>query len=260
MKGLTGLIVSGSTALKFFTRVEYGGDMDCYCHLPQAIAVGLWFLAHDFSFMPLGNQHDDFAADFVRICKLYDDESPPADTVEGADIGEYRLNNIASVWNFTRGRLTVQLMTTLCSPLTTIFSFHSTCVMNILTHSAAYCLFPKLTLERKESLLIDLTFPMTEVQAMAVHKYSRRGFDILQNAPTSSTCNPNSALTFLRPRFIGDRHSYKITFEKLAGGAIHDDFIEANSWGMAYLRRLNTITTADVPITSAVPYIAFTGD
>ncbi|KAJ3845634.1 hypothetical protein EV368DRAFT_6607, partial [Lentinula lateritia] len=200
----TGLIVSGSTALKFFTRVDYGGDMDCYCHLPQAITVGLWFIAHGLLYTPVGEQLNDFRADFSRICEHFDDESPAVDIPVQEDIREYKLNNIVSVWNFVRGPLKVQLMATMGSPLTTILSFHSTCVMNILTHDAAYCLFPKLTLEHRASLLIDLTLPMTEVQAAAVNKYSERGFEMMRSAPTSWTCDPKSALTFLRPRFIGD--------------------------------------------------------
>ncbi|KAJ4475399.1 hypothetical protein C8R41DRAFT_923619 [Lentinula lateritia] len=256
----TGLIVSGSTALRFFTRVEYGGDLDCYCHLPQAIESGLWFLAHDFLFTPTGDQLDDFAADFTRLCKLYDDETPLGGNAVEEDIRDYKLDNIASVWNFKRGSLIVQLMGTLSSPLTTILSFHSTCVMNILSHDAAYCLFPNLTLERRASLLINLTLPMTEVQATAVNKYSQRGFDILRNAPTSSTCNPNSAVTFLRPRFVGDRHCHKITFKNLTGNANQGNFIEANSWGMTYLRKFNSTTTIDIDIACATPYIAFTGD
>lgn len=132
--------------------------------------------------------------------------------------------------------------------------------MNILTHDAAYCLFPKLTLEHRASLLIDLTLPMTEVQAAAVNKYSERGFEMMPSAPTFWTCDPNSALTFLRPRFIGDRHCYKINFERLTEGTAQGSFIEANSWGMAYLRRFNSVTFTDVDIVSSIPYIAFTGD
>ncbi|KAJ3900395.1 hypothetical protein F5879DRAFT_809323, partial [Lentinula edodes] len=254
------LLVSGSTALKFFTQVDYGGDMDSYCHLPQAITVGLWFLAHGLLYTPVGEQLDDFSADFSRICKHYDDETSSVDVPVQEDMGEYNLNKIAAVWNFVRGSLSVQLMATRGSPLTTILSFHSTCVMNILTHNAAYCLFPELTLERRASLLIDLTLPMTEVQAAAVNKYSQRGFEMMPIAPTGWTCNPSSALTFLRPRFIGDRHCYKIDFENLTEDVAEDNFIEANSWGMAYLRRFNSITFADVDMVSSVPYIAYTGD
>ncbi|KAJ4477724.1 hypothetical protein C8J55DRAFT_430551, partial [Lentinula edodes] len=185
------LLVSGSTALKFFTRVDYGGDMDSYCHLPQAITVGSWFLAHGLLYIPVGEQLNHFSADFSRVCEHYDDETTPVDIPIQEDIREYKLNNIAVVWDFVRELLSVQLMATRGSPLTTILSFHSTCVMNILTHNAAYCLFPKLTLERRATL------PMTEVQAAAINKYSQRGFEIMSNVPTSWTCNPNSALTFL---------------------------------------------------------------
>ncbi|KAJ3887460.1 hypothetical protein GG344DRAFT_80710 [Lentinula edodes] len=208
----------------------------------------------------VSEQLNDFSADFSRICKHYDDETPPVDIPVQEDIREYKLKNIAAVWNFVRALLRVQLRATRSSPLTTTLSFHSTCVMNILTHDAAYCLFPKLTLEHRALLLIDLTLPMMEVQAAAVNKYSQRGFEIMSNAPTGWMCNPNSALTFLRPRFIGDHHCYKIDFENLSEGAAQGNFIKANSWGMAYLRRFNSVTFTDVDMVSSVPYIAYTGD
>ncbi|KAJ3932054.1 MAG: hypothetical protein NXY57DRAFT_1075724, partial [Lentinula lateritia] len=209
----TGLVVSGSTALKFFMHVDYGGDVDTYCHLQQANTVGLWYLAHDFVFEPVVGQLGDFTADFKKTCKLHEEELPEVMIPIDGDIREYKLNNIAAVWNFLRGSLKVQLIATIGSPLTTILSFHSTCVMNVLTHEAAYCLYPNLTLEHRATLLMSLTLPMTEVQAAAIEKYWQRGFEILTDVPTSWSCNPNSAVTFLCPRFIGDKHCYKIPFE-----------------------------------------------
>ncbi|KAJ4489698.1 hypothetical protein C8J55DRAFT_390463, partial [Lentinula edodes] len=187
-KATTGLIVSGSTALSFFTRVPYGGNLDTYCQLSQAQTVGQWYESHGFTFAPTDKQNPLFTTDY-----LLDD-----------DIREYRVKNIESVWNFIRGQHRVQLIATRGSPLETILSFHSTCVMNILTHRAAYCLFPQLTLEDKTTLLIDLVSPLTEIQTAAVRKYALRGFTIIHQAPTSMACNANSALTFLRPRRVGD--------------------------------------------------------
>ncbi|KAJ3845792.1 hypothetical protein EV368DRAFT_90088 [Lentinula lateritia] len=93
----------------------------------------------------------------------------------------------------------IQLIATRGSPLETILSFHSTCIMNLLTYRAACCLFPQLTLEEKMTLLIDLVSPLIEIQDTAVRKYGMRDFTILHQAPISMAYNANSALTFLRP-------------------------------------------------------------
>ncbi|KAJ3854697.1 hypothetical protein EV368DRAFT_13760, partial [Lentinula lateritia] len=188
----TGLLVSGSTALHFFTRTFYGGDLDTYCQLSFSKTAGHWYLTHGYSFAPAEGQMNDFNADVDRVNAAIEEEP------------FYKLNNIAAVWNFKQGSQQIQLIATHMSPLHTIFSFHSTCVMNVLTHNAAYCLFPQLTLERKTTLLVDLQCPLTEIQMNAVKKYIDRGFDILHQAPVSMTSHPLSALTFLHPRFIGD--------------------------------------------------------
>ncbi|KAH7872501.1 uncharacterized protein C8R40DRAFT_1020350, partial [Lentinula edodes] len=233
-KATTGLIVSGSTALSFFTRVAYGGDLDTYCQLSQAKIVGQWYESRGFIFAPTDKQDVLFHTDYERATFKAATTAANVITEVDDDIREYRLNNIESVWNFIRDKHRVQLIATRGSPLETILSFHSTCVMNILTHRAAYCLFPQLTLEEKTTLLIDLVSPLTEIQMAAVRKYALRGFTILHQAPTAMACNANSALTFLRPRRVGDKHCFKINFDHLGKGAPKPDYIEANTWGLAY--------------------------
>ncbi|KAJ3872333.1 hypothetical protein F5051DRAFT_294997, partial [Lentinula edodes] len=200
----TGLLVSGSTALHFFTRTFYGGDLDTYCQFSYSNTVGHWYLVHGYSFAPAEGQMNDFNADVNRVKAAIEEEPFVVAIPVETDIREYKLNNIAAVWNFKQGSQQIQLIATHMSPLHTIFSFHSTCVMNIFTHNAAYCLFPQLTLERKTTLLVDLEYPLTEIQMNAVKKYIDRGFDVLHQAPVSMTSHPLSALTFLHPRFIGD--------------------------------------------------------
>ncbi|KAJ4478724.1 hypothetical protein C8J55DRAFT_561071 [Lentinula edodes] len=133
--------------------------------------------------------------------------------------------------------------------------------MNIFTHRSAYCLFPHLTLEEKKTLLINIQLPLTEVQANALSKYERRGFKIVHQPPLCSVVNETSALTFLRPRFVGDSHCYKVPFEYVGKGEVRPDFVEANSWGIIYLRKFNTIYFGSINLPDPLPsYIAFRDD
>ncbi|KAJ4464241.1 hypothetical protein C8J55DRAFT_407604, partial [Lentinula edodes] len=179
LQGSTGLVVSGSTALGFFTRGHYAGDLDTYCQLLHSRVVGHWYQSHGYGYVPTDGQLDDLDADIDRVNAAIRADTPTIAVFEDTDIREYKLHNIAAVWNFQHGPRQIQLVATKYSPLKTILSFHSTCVMNVVTHRAAYCLYPKLTLESRATLLVDMEIPLTEVQAYAVDKYVRRGFSVL---------------------------------------------------------------------------------
>ncbi|KAJ3859084.1 hypothetical protein EV359DRAFT_51361, partial [Lentinula novae-zelandiae] len=161
-----GLLVSGSTALSFFNHCSYGGDLDTYCQFETSPMVGEWYLSHGFAFVPSFGQCNNYSADVERVRTLRQDTPQAVALLVDSDIQEYKLNNIAVVWNFRRRSLTTQLIATIGAPLETILSFHSTCIMNIFTHRSAYCLFPQLTLKEKKTLLINIQLPLTKVQAM----------------------------------------------------------------------------------------------
>ncbi|KAJ3916317.1 hypothetical protein F5877DRAFT_46870, partial [Lentinula edodes] len=261
LQGRCGLLVSGSTALGFFNHCSYAGDLDTYCQFEASFMAGEWFISHGFTFVPTFGQANDYNVDIGRVRKLRRDTPQAVALQVDSDIREYKLNNIAVVWNFKRRSLRVQLIATIGAPLETILSFHSTCVMNIFTHRSAYCLFPHLTLEEKKTLLINIQLPLTEVQANALSKYERRGFKIVHQPPLCSVVNETSALTFLRPRFVGDSHCYKVPFEYVGKGEVRPDFVEANSWGIIYLRKFNTIYFGSVNLPDPLPsYIAFRDD
>ncbi|KAJ4472851.1 hypothetical protein C8J55DRAFT_563092 [Lentinula edodes] len=261
LQGRCGLLVSGSTALSFFNHCSYAGDLDTYCQFERSMMVGEWFLSHGFAFAPSFGQANDYFVDVERVRTLRRDTPQAVALQVDSDIREYKLNNIAVVWNFKRRLLKAQLMATIGSPLETILSFHSTCVMNIFTHRSAYCLFPQLTLEEKKTMLINIQLPLTEVQANALSKYERRGFKIVHQPPLRSVVNEASSLTFLRPRFVGDSHCYKVPFEHVGKGEVKPDFVEANSWGITYLRKFNTMYFGSVDLPEPLPsYVAFKDD
>lgn len=117
--------MSGSTALHFFTRTFYGGDLDTYCQLSCSKTVGHWYLSHGYNFAPAEGQINDFNADVDRVNAAIEEEPFVVAIPVETDIREYKLNNIAAVWNFKHGSQHIQLIATHMSPLHTIFSFHS---------------------------------------------------------------------------------------------------------------------------------------
>ncbi|KAJ3897789.1 hypothetical protein F5879DRAFT_927562 [Lentinula edodes] len=76
LQGQSGLLVSGSTALSFFNHCSYGGDLDTYCQFESSPIVGKWVRTLQW--------------DTLQAVAL------PVDS----DIREYKLNNIAAVWNY----------------------------------------------------------------------------------------------------------------------------------------------------------------
>ncbi|KAH7873117.1 uncharacterized protein C8R40DRAFT_1050423, partial [Lentinula edodes] len=239
LQNSTALLVSGSTALQFFNRDNYNGDLDSYCHFRLCKPVAEWLIGRGYLFEPIGKQTSEFDQTFSEIS-------------DDADIQDYTFDTIAAVWNFIRGSSKIQLIGTRGSPLETIFSFHSTCVMNIFTHRAAYCLFQKLTLEDKAAMLIDLQAPLNFHDMCPIRKYENRGFDIIHRPTFQQACDPSSSISFLALRYIGDSHCCRIPFHDMDGDLSAVDTIESNSWDMAYTRKFNTIDFCSLNVPGAV--------
>jgi hypothetical protein len=66
----------------------------------------------------------------------------------------------------------VQLIVALESPLACIVSFHTSCVMNLISYECAYSLYPHATFEARRSLAFDPS------AAVALDKYAQRGWTI----------------------------------------------------------------------------------
>ncbi|KAJ3872441.1 hypothetical protein F5051DRAFT_339345, partial [Lentinula edodes] len=236
-----GLLVSGSIALEFFNREAYDGDLDAFCNVLYCKVAGEWLMSHGYLYQRKEGQAVEFIDSFS--------ETPITSTTIDADTEEYRFSTVTAVWDFVKNSSKIQLIATCGAPLECIFSFHSTCVMNVFTHRAAYCLFSKLTLEDKTTMLIDTQPPLTEREMYPIQKYKNRGFTIMHRPTFRLICDPSSSISVLTPRYIGDKHCYRIPFRQLYAGAPAVDFLELNSWTMAYVTNYNTIniTVLDIP-------------
>ncbi|KAJ3850137.1 hypothetical protein EV368DRAFT_84830 [Lentinula lateritia] len=209
----TGLLVTGSGVLGFFNHDDMLSDFDTFCNVDQSVCVGTWYLSHGFTFEPSRDQLPCFANEFVRTRELRRNQDHFFAIPFDEDIRDTVYDNVVQIWTFKRGRAEVRLVATDGIPLQGILSVHSTCLMNILTHRAAYCCFPKLTLEEQTTMLIDLCTPFTESQMKTVKDLELRGLSVLYS-PSGSV-------------YRGKRSPV-------------NDYVEANTWSLAYTRKLNT--------------------
>ncbi|TFK69977.1 hypothetical protein BDN72DRAFT_878138 [Pluteus cervinus] len=173
---VTGAIISGSTALQLFERMDYeGSDCDIYV---EDKAAAPWLLWLSFRY---------------RRTSI-NTEGPPE---------QYRGNAICAVHTFVRaiadGRpSTVQIITTHNSPLEGVFGFGLSCVMNFITHESAYSLSPYLTSQHRTlvtNIIHDPNIPLYQ-------KYLRRKFKFL--APPDDLCAHRET------RYIGDKKTFKV--------------------------------------------------
>ncbi|KAG9223952.1 hypothetical protein CCMSSC00406_0004432 [Pleurotus cornucopiae] len=175
-----GLVVSGSAALQFFTRVTYPeSDLDLYVEYARALEIGKW-LESEVGCTALNHQGE--AHPFYRTFSRYvtsdfnSDRLPslepcyttlpgdkgsavPADPAQsGADITEhYNFKGMRAVVSFLSpvSSRTIQLIICRHNIMEVILGFHSTVVMNLITASYAYSLYGEETLEKKLALPVD---------------------------------------------------------------------------------------------------------
>ncbi|TDL13253.1 hypothetical protein BD410DRAFT_847146 [Rickenella mellea] len=114
-----------------------------------------------------------------------DDEVEDEEDDEDEDaLADYCKKGIRGVFTFVSQRddlvvpLKVQMIVAEECPLDTILSFHSTIVMNLISHQAAYCLFAWTTLEDRHGVVVQEEVKRTRHKA-ALAKYAARGFNII---------------------------------------------------------------------------------
>ncbi|KAJ8081047.1 hypothetical protein PM082_017887 [Marasmius tenuissimus] len=191
----TGTLISGSTALQFFNRVAYlDSDLDLYVEHCYCKPVASFLRRIGYKYEPRGTQNPSlsmeimYRSDDLRhgIGTPYDDE-PQNQSERG----------FAGVFNMIRGRRKVQLITAKYSAMDIILNFHSTVVMNVITYSHAYSLYPEATFQKSLSLIC---YQCDGVKSTApVQKYMRRGwrmisYDGIEYVPSTNTLQPGEAL------------------------------------------------------------------
>ncbi|KAF9062967.1 hypothetical protein BDP27DRAFT_1232871, partial [Rhodocollybia butyracea] len=135
IQAFTGLLISGSTALQLFIRRSRcdprfsTSDLDLYVEHRYSSIVGKFLIWCQYEFV----DHPDFdvaVAEGARKMRGY----PNHDYPDG--------RGFAGVYNFVKAGMKIQLITACNSALDIILNFHSTIVMNVISHSHAYSLYP----------------------------------------------------------------------------------------------------------------------
>ncbi|KAJ3886291.1 hypothetical protein GG344DRAFT_57760, partial [Lentinula edodes] len=218
---------------QFFSRESYDTDLDTYCVLKECLVVGQWYMSAQYMFKRKPHQLACFAADFERVIGIEDRVN--------SEETEYGDDSIVEVWDFQNSQLKmIQLIAARHSAVEVILCFHSTCVMNFISHRAAYSLFPRTTFKDKATLILDNGYTSAG-SAAGVEKYVRRGLKIMKSPSVARILDPTSDVVAVSPRFVNDSRTWRVPIEYHGRTKPQPDFAEANSFEMVYQDHTNKI-------------------
>ncbi|KAF8900276.1 hypothetical protein CPB84DRAFT_1815433 [Gymnopilus junonius] len=251
----TGMFISGSTALQFFNRETYpDSDLDIYVEHRYSRTIAFWLLSIGYSFVPRPRFQDEDLEEALRQNMAYDNVNftVPAQAsafFESTSMG-YFGRGVANVYNFTKSDPSrkIQLITAFHSPLEVILNFHSTCVMNVITHDTAYSLYPIATFEQKRALVISTE---GSKQDTARTKYSERGWDMVERLTYDEVNDPRSAFA-PGSRYVGDSKCWKIPISPSLD--LRESFVEINSWNLRYRSNLKAVTSFKILLIDNLRY------
>ncbi|KAG7088808.1 hypothetical protein E1B28_012768 [Marasmius oreades] len=185
VQALTGTLISGSTALQLLSRKRYPeSDLDLYVERRYGSFLGSFLEAIGYKFEPAQGQSVCLEeaierAEFLRNLPPYTSYSSPYTSYSSPYTSPYDNDGFAGVFNMTRGDRTIQLIATTHSPLDKIFKFHSTVVMNVISYSHVYSLYPRATFQESLSLI---TYEKDDSKrVVARQKYVDRGWKMLNS-------------------------------------------------------------------------------
>ncbi|PBK66569.1 hypothetical protein ARMSODRAFT_890216, partial [Armillaria solidipes] len=204
-----GVIISGSQALSVFTGKRYlNSDLDLYVNQYQQ--RDLTNVLERVGYTSRGSlRPPSLRPSIVRWQSMRDGDTM---TLEYAD------KSIADIEEFRNGSgAVVQVISSYGPPLDVVLGFHSTCVMNVVAHQYAYCLYPKATLIVKASIARSGD---DDNAIRAQNKYADRGYRLLFRETSTPTLDFR-----LQARSVGDRHCWTLP---LAGPSTLVNPVEVN--------------------------------
>ncbi|KAL1750360.1 hypothetical protein FB107DRAFT_279706 [Schizophyllum commune] len=216
----TGAIISGSVALQFFTReTMYPCDLDLYTDRFRAPDIFAFVLGLGYVYLPREGQHPVLKHALTRA----DNEEVVRDTLI------YDKESLLDAFSFVRPcspNTIIQVMVAAHSPIDAVLDFHSTIVMNFITHRAAYALYPSNTFGAK----IGICFEDDTING-AASKYRARGWNV-------RCAFEDRALTELGPeimcteRYVGDKYTWTVNLPDEEEDAL--DSVLFNSWSLRW--------------------------
>ncbi|PPR00567.1 hypothetical protein CVT24_005470 [Panaeolus cyanescens] len=224
-------VISGSAVLEYLAEADFGiPDLDIY--VPQARSkMLLEFMTDNFEIVPTVPK---------RKVALFSPNNLVPPYIEAQNQSEFLIHNdsgysdtsIAAVHNFHyKGRI-LQVISCLTSPMDTILRFHSTVVMNVVTATHAYCLYPRPTLTHMRGLINGDRTPEND---LCLDKYKGRGYSFISSVPNSSLRSCALSPLSTKRRFVGDVHSFAIPLRRSETLPVKDT-IMVNSWELWYKR------------------------
>ncbi|THU97391.1 hypothetical protein K435DRAFT_889001, partial [Dendrothele bispora CBS 962.96] len=186
----TGMLISGSAALQFFDDTVYPeSDLDLYVNVGKAQPVMEFLVERGFTFQPGKKQSGNWE-------QALNDEAQ--DEWDGYPVTK----DIVGVFNFVNRGKIVQIITSRQSPMGVVLKFHSTCVMNVISHSHAYSLYPHETFVDRVSVCTRWD-KCGDIINPACDKYFHRGWKTVALPSAKAYFRPNSIYQN-RARFVGD--------------------------------------------------------
>ncbi|KAF7333505.1 DUF607-domain-containing protein [Mycena venus] len=210
MQSRTGTIISGSTALQFFNRLTWtDSDLDIYVPRVSAALAVIFIMENGYTYNPRKSQDKNVSAQLSVSVS----DRPPS----------YLGRGIADVLDFHKGERKIQVIVATTTPLEIILSFHSTCVMNIITHDNAFALYPRSTFITNEALVVET---VGAGQEAGRQKYIDRGWQMIR----SPSVDCRSELGVRLVRWVGDHFTWTIPLPPLPVETADTDLCPINSW------------------------------
>ncbi|KJA14352.1 hypothetical protein HYPSUDRAFT_49268 [Hypholoma sublateritium FD-334 SS-4] len=211
--------------LQFFDRTVYpDSDLDLYVEHRYRKSVAIWLSQIGYVYVP--HPTSKFRTLEEALSSTGPVHAERGVTLSTGEDPEYY--EVVLVLTFAKQRpyRKIQVITSFFNPLSSVPRFHSTCVMNIITHNKAYSFFPRATFgDRRRSLKNSMnTSSGTQV---AYAKYESREWEIIGTIDRDDFDGANAAFpTGLRR--VGDSKCWTIPI--YPDLALPEGYIESNAW------------------------------
>ncbi|KAK1227345.1 hypothetical protein PQX77_009667 [Marasmius sp. AFHP31] len=162
-------------ALQFFSRALYpGSDLDIYVEHRYCDPVAVFLRSIGYKYEPTGSQNPSL---WKAIMKATDNLRRGVDVSYDEEFQDQSERGFAGVFNMMRGEQKIQLITAKNSPMDIVLNFHSTVVMNVISYSRAYSLYPEATFQKSLSLICYQCDGVK--RTVPIQKYIGRGWNMI---------------------------------------------------------------------------------
>ncbi|KAF5350802.1 hypothetical protein D9758_010362 [Tetrapyrgos nigripes] len=148
----------------------------------------------------------------------------------------YNGKGMAGVFTFTRNRKKIQVVACKFCPMFVILGFHFTCVLNVISHSHAYLIYPRTMFHGRGSIMLPRMLSehehIEQTYEAALEKYKSRDFSMTSGP---SVVDFLRAGEYRRERCVGDSACWIIPSSEIPGLDQHFmsldlDPVRGNSW------------------------------